>query len=134
LIIDASVAVKWLVVEEDSASAIALIGRPDLRAPTLIQAEVANAIWRKRRRGELHDDPELSTLPGRLSDIIALEDETSVISRALELALATHHPVYDFVYLALAEALDDVVLTADRRFLRALADHGLAARVEAFGA
>ncbi len=42
--------------------------------------------------------------------------------RALELALELRHPVYDCVYLALAERLDRKLITADRRFLRGLAD------------
>lgn len=133
MIIDASVAVKWLVFEEESDRALDLIGRSDLRAPSLIQSEVANAIWRKHRRGELKDDPDLSSLPMRLGGIVAIVDESPVMGRALELALLLDHPVYDVVYLALAEAAEDVLLTADHRFLRRLAGTDHHRRVETLG-
>jgi predicted nucleic acid-binding protein len=45
MIIDASVAVKWITEEENSDRARLLLRRLDLLAPTLIHAEVANAIW-----------------------------------------------------------------------------------------
>ena len=124
MIIDASVAVKWLVDEEDSAAANALLGRIDLVAPTLIHAEVGNAIWKKKRRGELADDPELPLLPELLASILQTIDESSVMERALRLALALDHPIYDCVYLALAETLEQELVTADGRFLSRLSSYG----------
>ena len=48
LVVDASVAVKWLVEEEGSASAERLLeGDHDLHAPRLMVPEIANALWRK---------------------------------------------------------------------------------------
>ena len=41
-----------------------------------------------------------------------------LIERALELALFLDHPIYDCLYLACAESLDKVLVTADERFLR----------------
>ncbi len=44
---------------------------------------------------------------------------------ALEIAIEIAHPIYDCVYLALAQRLGRTLVTADRRFLRSLAgsDH-----------
>ena len=54
LVVDASVAVKWLVAEEDSDAADRLLaGGDDLYAPRLMVSEVANAVWRKARMGEI---------------------------------------------------------------------------------
>ena len=54
LVVDASVAVKWLVAEEDSSAADRLLaGGDDLHAPRLMASEVANALWRKARMGEI---------------------------------------------------------------------------------
>lgn len=134
MIVDASVAVKWLIEEEGSAAAIALLGREDLSAPMLLHSEVANAIWKKARRGEFSDDPELALLPEHLADVVRTHDETPMIGRALALAMELDHPVYDCVYLALAEALDTDLVTADTRFLRKLSGHRLGDRVKALGA
>ena len=53
-VVDASVAVKWLVVEEDAdvAQELATSGQ-ELHAPRLMASEVANALWRKARAGEI---------------------------------------------------------------------------------
>ena len=57
LVVDASVAVKWLVAEEDSESANRLAaGAEDLHAPRLMASEVANTLWRKARLGEIGRD------------------------------------------------------------------------------
>ena len=40
-VVDASVAVKWLVVEEDSADARVLLDDEELHAPRLLVSEVA---------------------------------------------------------------------------------------------
>jgi len=52
--IDASVAVKLLVDEPDSDAAreLAASGR-ELHAPRLMASEVANALWRKARQGQI---------------------------------------------------------------------------------
>lgn len=48
-----------------------------------------------------------------------LEDRTGTLAvRALELALALDHAIHDCMYLALAEAEDDVLITADDAFRR----------------
>lgn len=129
MIVDASVALKWLVVEDDSARALELLAGLEVAAPTLIHAEVGNAIWKKRRRGELGNDPELATLPEQLAAIITTIDETPMMARALAIAAALDHPIYDCVYLAVAEAMDQPLVTADRRFIARLEGSALAARV-----
>ena len=54
LVVDASVAVKWLVEEEHSDEADRLLdGNHELFAPRLMASEVGNALWRKVRMGEL---------------------------------------------------------------------------------
>ena len=54
LVVDASVAVKWLIAEDDSdvARELAASGE-DLHAPRLMASEIANALWRKARLGEI---------------------------------------------------------------------------------
>jgi predicted nucleic acid-binding protein len=118
LIIDASVAFKWLIAEDDSHLAIDWIGKTDLHAPTIVLAEVGNALWKAVRRREIPGDAETVAMLGRLDQLLVLVDERSVIGRALEIAVQLDHAIYDCLYLALAEERRELLLTADDKFLR----------------
>jgi predicted nucleic acid-binding protein len=50
LVIDASIAIKWVVQEEGTEDALALRTRAELIAPDLIIAECANILWKKVKR------------------------------------------------------------------------------------
>ena len=53
-VVDARVAVKLLVDEPDSDAARALTASgEELHAPRLMASEVANALWRKARLGQI---------------------------------------------------------------------------------
>ena len=133
MIIDASVAFKWVVEEPGSPEAIEWIGRAELVAPTLVHAEVGNALWKRVRRGEIADDGEIGERLTDLATYVRTVDETPFVARALRLAVEVGHPIYDCIYLALAEQLDDRLLTADRRFIRAVASSPHAGRVLELG-
>ena len=51
-VIDASVAAKWLLPEDGSDQASALLG-DELLVPDLLFAELANIFWKKQMRGEI---------------------------------------------------------------------------------
>ena len=53
LVIDASIAVKWVVEEDGTPEALALRQRARLIAPELLVAECANILWKKVQRREL---------------------------------------------------------------------------------
>lgn len=54
LVVDASVAVKWLIEEPASELADRLLDDDhDLLAPELLLAEVLNAAWRRQRQGDI---------------------------------------------------------------------------------
>ena len=118
MIIDASIGVKWLVPEDDADKANALIGEV-LLVPSLFFSEVASAMWKKARRGELAIEMIMPQLP-KLGLITETIDDAGYVTRALELGRELYHPVYDCLYLAAAEALADVVITADKRFVHRL--------------
>ena len=52
-VVDASVVVKWVVDEQGTQPALALLKKHDVVAPDLILAECANIFGKKIRRGEL---------------------------------------------------------------------------------
>jgi|HubBroStandDraft_3_1064219.scaffolds.fasta_scaffold33308_3 predicted nucleic acid-binding protein len=132
-VVDASVALKWVVAEEGSEAASGLAGEA-LSAPSLLLAECANALWVKARRGELDAEEAVDRLallhqaPVRL---VAIEVLTESAAR---LAFELDHSVYDCLYLALALQQECALITADRRLVRALArDRELAGRVRLLG-
>ncbi len=127
LVVDASVAVKWLVPEDDSDIARNLAaGGDDLHAPRLMASEIANAVWRKARLGEI-ERGEAGTMMASVPGMpVRWNADETVCTDAIRLALALDRPVYDCVYLALAHRIGAAVVTADRRFANAVAptEHG----------
>ena len=94
-IVDASVALKWLVVEEHASRAVDLLqSGSDLFAPRLIIDEVANALWKKCRRQHLKPSEALERirlLPRYFKGLLDMSN-TDVV---LDLAITIDHPVYD---------------------------------------
>lgn len=129
MIVDASVAVKWLVVEDDSGQAIDLLGKAEFAAPVLLHCEVANALWKKARRGEINGEG-LGAQIEHLSTLVQSVDETPFMPMAADIALEIGHPVYDCVYLSMAIQMERRLATADGRFIRALSGTRYAAHVE----
>lgn len=125
-VLDASVAVRWIVPEEGSEEAEALLRQPiGWLAPRLLLTETAGALRRKVIGGQLRPEqaPEaLDVLMGAVADgTIRLAAEEQFIAAALMLALTLQHKLPDCVYLALAERTGAGLATADRR-LAALAE------------
>ena len=116
LVVDASVAIKWVIEEEGTAEALALRRRP-LTAPDLIMSECANILWKKVRRNEL--SAEEATFAGRLlaNADIDLVPTRPLVDAAIEIAVLLDHPAYDCMYLALAEQNDVKFVTADSRLV-----------------
>ncbi len=115
IVIDASVALKWVLDEPGSDAAEALL-EEDLIAPSLWLIEAANVLWRLSRRGDISAAEAKVRLVQLYSSPVAtaaLEDDLSV---AADLANTLGHPVYDCLYLAMALRENTYVVTADRRF------------------
>lgn len=130
MVVDASVAVKWVVPEVGSEAASDLLGR-ELWAPSLWLAEAANALRKKTRRGELTED-EGRLRAQDLADAPVMSIELPILlPSAMRLAGDLGHSVYDCFYLAAALLRDTVLITADHRFAVKVAAHAhLAARIE----
>ncbi len=122
LVIDASVAVKWVVEESGTAEALSLLERGALSAPDLLMAECANILWKKIKRGELAEQE--ARLAGELIQRADLDIQPTrpLMPRALDLAISLDHPAYDCIYLALAIENAWRFITADERLVRKLAE------------
>jgi predicted nucleic acid-binding protein len=114
LVVDASVAIKWVIEEPGTREALSL-RRHRLFAPDLLVAECANILWKKTRRNELTLQEAL--LAARLLQRADIEllPMLALLEPATRLAIAMDHPAYDCAYLALAEDLSCDLVTADQR-------------------
>ena len=120
-VVDTSVAMKWLIEEDDSDKA-SLLRDADLAAPALLRVEASNVLRTLAARGALTQQQAVELFQFLQSAPVLIVDHDELLeSRALELALALRHPVYDCLYLALAERMHRTLITADRRFFRSLA-------------
>jgi len=89
-------------------------------APYLMPVEVANALYKRVMRQEISLQEAAALLDGLLSTRIELHEPAGVHIKAMELAAELKQDaVYDAHYLALAEALNCELWTADERFYRA---------------
>lgn len=120
-VIDTSVAIKWIVAEEGSAEADRLQGA-EMAAPALLRIEAGNVLRTLAARRQI-DAAEATHLFAlfQTAPVAIVDGDDRLERRALDLALSLGHPVYDCLYLALAERMERRLVTADRRFLAALA-------------
>lgn len=135
LVIDANVAVKWVVAEQDSSVADSLYrdaeaaGR-QIFTPLHFNAEVANAVWRKVTRGLLTFDEGLAALAALQEYRTLGISPAGLLPRSFEVARALRYAaVYDCIYVAVAELVGCELWTADGGLANAAAAAGLSVRV-----
>ena len=129
IVVDASVAVKWVLRESGSDAADALLDDDSLIAPAIWLAEAGNALWRRTRMAEITAVEAHERLTELQKAPVASLAIGPHLDRALDLAISLNHPIYDCLYLAVALHQDAHVVTADRRFAAAAARSDLADRV-----
>jgi predicted nucleic acid-binding protein len=128
VVVDASVALKWLMVEAyaDVAENMLrdwLIRGARILAPALLTSEIANALYKRVRRGELTPEDARKDMTSFLGLAIAFVSDPTLSLRALELAQQhTLKAVYDAHYLALAEREGCDLWTADERLWNSMKD------------
>ena len=120
-VVDAGIAVKWVIPEvlSDLADRVR-DGTEDVLAPDLLLVEVANALWRKTTAREISAREADAAFDLVRRSGIDLRPAGPLLPRAMDLARRLDHPVYDCVYLALAEREKASFVTADQRLLRRL--------------
>ena len=128
LVIDASVAIKWVIGEADSEQAVALQGFRCI-APDLIVPECLNILWKKVRRSELSYDE--ARMAGNLlaQSGIDLLPMRRLMADALALAVALDHAAYGCVYVTLAAGLDCHFVTADKKLCHKMRQHDPASKI-----
>jgi predicted nucleic acid-binding protein len=129
-VVDASVVVDWVAPDVDPGlPAGALLARladadTELLAPRRLMEEVSNALLTGIRRGRWSGRSADGARDLLREMPIRLADETSDLDRAWDLARRYDaHPIYDMVWVALAERRRTELITADaalRQLLRGL--------------
>lgn len=122
-VLDASTALKWVLIEADSDKAIRL--RDDFRnsvheliAPDSFSLECAHALTKKQRQGLISDAKALW-------DAILLDSPVyysihPLMERAVTISVQTRHNIHDCLYVALAEQEGCELLTADQKLVNNL--------------
>src|SRR5260370_15664748 len=122
LILDASIAIKWVLPEADSPKALALLDDVsknvhELLASDTLPVEVAHALTRAERQGLL--TPGEAAI--KLIDVLAtgpdLHAYMPLLPRAVELSSQFRIGVFDCLYVALAQREGCRVVTADQRMV-----------------
>ncbi len=119
-VVDASVAVKWLVPEVSRHEAATLITEAGpLLAPDVIITEVSSALSRKSRLGQI----TVAEAKGALSiwmealrcGVLTLSSSMDLLEESFQLSVTLDHALPDCFYPALARRMSGVLVTADAR-------------------
>lgn len=117
-LLDTSVVVKWFIHEEDSDRAVALRharGRAELllHVPDMLLMELANALRYLPvvSAGEVSQALRLFTG----LEIVVIPFDLDVLISSVSLGVERDLAVYDAYFLALAQALEMPLITADRK-------------------
>jgi predicted nucleic acid-binding protein len=139
IVVDASLAAKWIIVEPNSAAALAFLEEctEPFVAPDLIAIEVASAIVRRanmdKALGETMRQAAIRWASLLDAQAITLRRPNSGdILEAASLAIDLGHPLKDCIYLALAMEMGCELITCDARFAEKA--KGVWARVQVLGA
>jgi predicted nucleic acid-binding protein len=125
VVVDASLAVAWVIEERFTAEARALLidweqQQVQRTVPCWFACEVGSALYRRRRRGELTQAAVRRAIADVLAAVTPQMDAPTTVFRAIEIADRLNQPrPYDAQYAALAEAEGCEFWTADERFYNA---------------
>jgi predicted nucleic acid-binding protein len=124
-VLDASVALKWVLAEPGSDRALAL--RADFRrgihtflAPDVFLAEAGHTLAKAERRKVIAPPQGSILLADLLTTIPQLRPSLPLLPQAFSIASAFRISFYDCLYVALADRESCKLLTADLRLVHVL--------------
>ncbi len=119
VVVDASVAAKWILTEPQTGAAMELLhGRVRCAAPAIIRVEVGGAVIRRLRTGAMSPDDARAACDDWRDLVgdafVRLISTKDLYEAAVELAFETRHALPDCLYIAAARMLQCRLITADR--------------------
>jgi predicted nucleic acid-binding protein len=130
LVLDSSVAVKWVLKEAGTSKALAL--RDDILhqvheviAPDVFVSEVAHALPKAERQKIIPVGDAQKHLADILQFAPVLHSFLPLVVRAVEIPSATRVAITDCLFVALAEREGCEMLTADQKLIKNLPDFPL---------
>jgi predicted nucleic acid-binding protein len=126
VVIDASVALKWRLRDEEAtqqADALLedfLAGKLVLLTPTLFDYEIANALRVAVTRHRLSEQDAAAALADFAQYAIIRYDFSGISSRTFDLSGQHQRSAYDSAYMALAQAQGVWFFTGDKRLFNAV--------------
>jgi predicted nucleic acid-binding protein len=126
LVLDASAAVRMVMRAEDADELLESVATATVvAAPSLYASQVANALWKYVKAGNLDAETALERLEESINLIDAFTPDWELTTEALTEAVRFKHPVYDLLYAVLARRTGCAVLTMDERLRRLLGQMGV---------
>lgn len=123
VVIDASVALKWVIEEDGSEAAAGLLNAETLVAPGLLLVECADVLWAKVRRRSITREQADAALLAIQAAPLDVRPSVDYVTAAQVIAFDLDQTVYDSLYLAVAVAERTKLITADVAFATAAARH-----------
>jgi predicted nucleic acid-binding protein len=122
IVVDANVAIKWVVEQPHFERAREIVARGiTLMVPGMFVAEVTSTLWRYIRTKAITAEQAQDGLVSILGQISLFEQDASLAEEALNKGSELSYAPYDCFYLVLAMRRSAPFVTADRRFINRLA-------------
>lgn len=127
-VVDASVALKWYLPDEEGVEQALLLldafmrDEITLHAPSLIDWEFVNAMWVAGRTGRIVPEDRDAAVQNFLNIDISRTHTRDLFGVILAIATEFGRSCYDSAYLALSRAMGAPFVTGDKRLFNALKD------------
>jgi predicted nucleic acid-binding protein len=129
IVVDASVALKWAVMEPGSDAANALLERDALLvAPEHLLGEVGNGLRKRVAQGRLSQEDAIAAIDSIFQLEIEFVSGAERWTRTLADSFRWGVTTYDALYIAVAVDLGALLVTADQRLLTSAVTAGLPVR------
>jgi predicted nucleic acid-binding protein len=124
-VIDSSVAIKWVLAEQDDAIARRLRddfrkGVHELLTPEVFHIEVAHTLTRTERQGRITTGQAVALWTDVMTTPPHFHSSFPLAVRAIDISSQMRDGVYDCLYVALAEREQCEFVTADDKLVKNL--------------